>query len=154
MDRQITEMHLELHEKEINVTTKEQHNIFTQKDIYREVVRPRDNHGVTTTSMRRQALGNGYKSPEAVPTLLNREAPLQRDSIGSITKVIQVETLNKDGKDETLVGEHKNLAETAGRPRMRSRKLWLMGMTDSRSPDMHRGMIDDTQDLSEMYEQT
>ena len=43
MDIQIEEMHLELHEKEINVTTKEQQNIFIQKDIYREVERPRDN---------------------------------------------------------------------------------------------------------------
>ena len=43
MDKQIEEMHLELHEMKINVTTKGQQNIFIQKDIYREVERPRYN---------------------------------------------------------------------------------------------------------------
>ena len=120
MARQIEEMHLELHQMEINVTTQKQHNIFMKKDIYREVERPCDNPGVESTSMRRQALEKGDKTPEVVPTLPNRGTPLQRDSIGSITKGIQVETLNEDGKDETLVGEDKNLADTARRPGMRS----------------------------------
>ena len=38
MAREIEEMH----EMEINVTTQKQHNIFMQKDIYREVERPRN----------------------------------------------------------------------------------------------------------------
>ena len=108
---------------------------------------------MTSTSMRRQALDNGDKTPVAVLNLANRGTTLQRDSIGSVTKVIQMETLNKDGKDETLEGEHKYLTDTARRQEMRSHKSWLMGMTDSRSPDMDRGMMDDTQDLTEMYEQ-
>ena len=91
--------------------------------------------------MRRQALDNGVETPEDVPTLPIRGTPLQRDSIGSITKGIQVETLNEDGKDETLEWEHMNLAVTAGRPGLRSHKLWSMGVTDSRSPDMDRGMM-------------
>ena len=113
MNRQMAEMHLELHETMINLATKEQHNIFTQKYIYREAVRPCDNHGVTSTSMQRQALGNGYHSPEAMSTFPTRGAPSQRDSIGSATGEMQKEMLDEDGKEETLMmDDDQNLTKT------------------------------------------
>ena len=110
MARQIEEMRLELHEMEINVTTQKQHHIFKQKDIYREIKKPRNNPGVTSISMRRQALDDGDKTPEAVSTLPNRGTPFQRDSIGSATKGREVEMLNEYGEDETLEGEQKKEA--------------------------------------------
>ena len=64
---QIEKMHLELHEMDINVTTHKQHDIFVQKDICREIERPRDNPDVTCASMRQQALNNGGETLEAVP---------------------------------------------------------------------------------------
>ena len=36
---------------------------------------------------------------------------------------------------------------------MRSHKLWPRWITDFKSPDIVQGMMDDTQDLTKMYEQ-
>ena len=66
---------------------------------------------------------------------------------------VLVETNTRDDTDGTLRGEHEHLQDTVGRPRMRSKKPWSMGITDFRSPDMDQEMMDDTQDLTKIQEQ-
>ena len=50
--RRIKEMHLELHEMDINITTFKQQNIFVQTDIRGEIERTRDNPDMMCTFTR------------------------------------------------------------------------------------------------------
>ena len=103
--------------------------------------------------MRQQALSNRGKTTKAAPTSPSGGVPLQRDDIGSLTAGFKVETHTRDDTNGTLEGEHEQLQDTDGKPGMRSHEPWLMGITNSISPDMDHGMMDATQDLTKMHEQ-
>ena len=71
----------------------------------------------------------------------NRGTPLQLDSIGSANKGIQMEMLNKGGKDETLEVVHKKFTDIAGGQGMMS-------------PNKDHRMMNKAQHLTEIYEQS
>ena len=85
MESLVDGMHLKVDKMEPNVTTKEQRNIFIQKDIWRYL---------TSTSMRKQTPDNEEKSMEDMLVLTNRGTPLQQGSIGSADVETEVETLD------------------------------------------------------------
>ena len=89
--------------------------------------------------MGQQALSNRGETLKATPTLPSGEVPLQRDDIGSLTEGFKLETNTRDDTDGSSEREHEHLQHTDGRPRMRSHKPWLMGITNSRSTAMARG---------------
>ena len=85
--------------------------------------------------MGQQALTNGGRTLEVVPTLPSGGTALLRDGSG---------TLNR---------KQEHLRDAVGRPGMRSHKPWSMGIANVGSPNMDQGLMDDTQDPTKINDQ-